>query len=63
MVSVSIPVDPSCRYSGLACFSHFGEGITFVGGINKPKLVQCFDRYYSNLLPPTFTRMHALQFA
>lgn len=45
MVSVSIPVDPSCVYAGLACFSHFGEGITFVGGINKPKLVQCFDRY------------------
>jgi hypothetical protein len=44
VVSVSIPVDPSCSYSGLACFSHFGEGITFVGGINKPKLVQCFDR-------------------
>ncbi|BDA48015.1 Serine-protein kinase ATM [Coccomyxa sp. Obi] len=43
VVSVSIPVDPSCTYAGLACFSHFGEGITFVGGINKPKLVQCFD--------------------
>ena len=44
MVSVSIPVDPSCKYDQLACFSTFGDTVQFVGGINKPKLVQCFDR-------------------
>ncbi len=44
VVSVSIPVDPSCEYEGLACFASFGDTIQFVGGINKPKLVQCFDR-------------------
>ena len=49
VVSVSIPVDPSCNYEGLACFTSFGETIQFVGGINKPKLVQCFDRYAYSL--------------
>ncbi len=44
VVSVSVPVNPSCRYEGLPTFSHFGNTISFVGGINKPKLVQCFDR-------------------
>ena len=44
VVSVSIPVDPSCKYEGLACFASFGDTIQFVGGINKPKLVQCFEK-------------------
>ena len=44
MVSLSVPVDPSCKYNNLASFSTFGDTIQFVGGINKPKLVQCFDR-------------------
>ena len=44
VVSMSVPVDPSCKYDDLACFSAFGDTIQFVGGINKPKLVQCFDR-------------------
>lgn len=44
VVSVSIPVDPSCKYEGIPCFTAFGDTILFVGGINKPKLVQCYDR-------------------
>lgn len=44
VTSVEIEVDPGCRYEGVPCFSHFGEGIAFCGGINKPKRVVCFDR-------------------
>ena len=51
MVSVSVPVDPSCKYDNLACFSTFGDTVQFVGGINKPKLVQCFDRCCLCTLP------------
>jgi len=43
-VSLQVPVDPSCEYAGLPHIDHFGETIAFVGGINKPKLVQCYDR-------------------
>lgn len=53
MVSVSVPVDPSCKYDDLACFSTFGDTIQFVGGINKPKLVQCFDRYSHGRAAPS----------
>jgi len=44
IVSLQVPVDTSCEYAGLPYIDHFGETIAFVGGINKPKLVQCFDR-------------------
>ncbi|KAK9825683.1 hypothetical protein WJX81_003257 [Elliptochloris bilobata] len=43
VVSVHVPVDPSCAYADLPHFVQFGETIAFVGGINMPKLVQCFD--------------------
>lgn len=43
VVSAPVAVDPSGRYEGLPHFTHFGDGISFVGGINKPKLIQCFD--------------------
>ena len=43
VVSAPVQVDPSCRYDNLPHFSHFGDRISFVGGINKPKLIQCFD--------------------
>ena len=45
VVSVAVPVDPSGEYVGLAHFVQFGDAISFVGGINMPKLVQCFDRH------------------
>lgn len=44
VVSVQVPVDPSGEYARLPHFVEFGEKIAFVGGINMPKLVQCFDR-------------------
>lgn len=43
VVSAPVEVDPSCRYDNLPHFTHFGDSISFVGGINKPKLIQCFD--------------------
>ena len=43
VVSAPVEVDPSCCYSDLPYFTHFGDSISFVGGINKPKLIQCFD--------------------
>ena len=43
VVSAPVEVDPSCRYDNLPYFTHFGDSISFVGGINKPKLIQCFD--------------------
>ena len=49
VVSVAMPVDPSCEYAGLPHFVHFGDAISFVGGINMPKLVQCFDRRAGSL--------------
>ena len=58
VVSAPVEVDPSCRYAHLPHFSHFGDSISFVGGINKPKLIQCFDsagychRQLVSLLPP-----------
>lgn len=46
LVSAHIAVDPNCRYEGLLHFSHFHDVITFVGGINKPKLVKVlFPRF------------------
>ena len=50
MVSVAVPVDPSGEYAGLPHFVQFGDAISFVGGINMPKLVQCFDRRAGPLL-------------
>ena len=43
VVSAPLAVDPSCAYHHLPHFTHFGDSISFVGGINKPKLIQCFD--------------------
>ena len=54
VVSVSIPVDSSCKYEGLPTFNQFGDTITFVGGINRPKLVQCFDRWDLLICPSFF---------
>ncbi len=48
VVSVEVPVDPGGRYGGLPHFSHFGEGISFVGGINRPKRIVCYDRCTQN---------------
>ena len=49
VVSVEVAVDPGGRYGDLPHFSHFGEGITFVGGINRPKRIVCYDRCAQNL--------------
>ena len=43
VVSAPVELDPSCRYDNLPHFTHFGDTISFVGGVNKPKLIQCFD--------------------
>ena len=41
-----MPVDFDCEYnlanSGIATFRHFGENCRLVGGINQPKLVECY---------------------
>ncbi|KAK9828160.1 hypothetical protein WJX74_001187 [Apatococcus lobatus] len=42
-VSISIPVDPSGAYTGLPHFCSFGSQVKFVGGVNRPKLVECQD--------------------
>ena len=39
VVSKEVAVDPSCRYDNLAYLVGFGDTMSFVGGINKPKLV------------------------
>ena len=39
VVSKELTVDPSCRYEEITYTSSFGDTMTFVGGINKPKLV------------------------
>lgn len=39
VVSKEVAVDPSCQYDGIAHLTSFGDTMTFVGGINKPKLV------------------------
>lgn len=65
VVSAPVDVDPSCRYDNLPHFSHFGDSISFVGGINKPKLIQCFDsvghchRQLVGYLPPCLTPVTA----
>ena len=40
VVSKDVDVDPSCRYEDIAYLTAFGDSMTFVGGINKPKLVR-----------------------
>lgn len=40
VVSEEVDVDPSCRYEDIIYLTTFGDSVTFVGGINKPKLVQ-----------------------
>lgn len=51
IVSRQIPVDPGGRYDDLPYFTHFGDAVRFVGGINKPKLVECFDRCWPHAPP------------
>ena len=38
MPSVTVPVDPGGHYEGLPYFETFGDRISFVGGINRPKV-------------------------
>lgn len=41
VVSSVVPIRPDCRYAG--SFPHIkgvGDSISFVGGINQPKLIQ-----------------------
>ena len=40
VVSKSVEVDPSCKYADLPHFAGFGDSISFVGGVNRPKLVR-----------------------
>ncbi len=44
VITREVEVDPDGRYEGLPHFSHFGDQIKFVGGVNRPKLIQarCF---------------------
>lgn len=42
IVSKDVEVDPSGRYDNIAYLSAFGDSMSFVGGINKPKLVSSF---------------------
>jgi hypothetical protein len=40
-VSHKVPVDPSCQYSGsFPTIESVDDKISFVGGINKPKLIK-----------------------
>jgi hypothetical protein len=40
VITAPLEVDATCAYEGLPHFVHFAGNIKFVGGINKPKLVQ-----------------------
>ena len=40
VITRDIKVDPSGCYEALPHFSHFGDQIRFVGGVNRPKLIQ-----------------------
>ena len=40
VITREVDVDPGGRYEGLPHFSHFGDQIKFVGGVNRPKLIQ-----------------------
>ena len=46
VLTADVPVDFDCEYnlanSGIATFRHFGENCRLVGGINQPKLVECY---------------------
>jgi hypothetical protein len=43
IVTKELPIDPGCRYDDFPHLVGFGETITFVGGINQPKLVRFFE--------------------
>lgn len=45
VVSSSLEVDPSCTYQEIPYVVTFGERISFVGGVNKPKLIKCLDSH------------------
>jgi hypothetical protein len=40
ILSAVLPVDPACSYASIRHFAKFGDTIKFVGGINKPKLIE-----------------------
>ena len=50
MITADIDVEPSGAYE-IEPMARFGDTIRFVGGINKPKLVECYSR--SALSSPT----------
>ena len=45
IVSAPIQPDASCQYADLPHFSHFGDSVRYVGGINAPKLIHCYDSH------------------
>ena len=42
VVTSYIPIDPSCKYDQLITIQKFGKKFKLVGGLNLPKLTQCF---------------------
>ena len=48
VITREVDVDPNGSYEGLPHFSHFGDQIKFVGGVNRPKLIQAS---FSTTLP------------
>lgn len=46
ILTADIPIDYKCEYdlakTGIATFRHFGENCRLVGGVNQPKLVECY---------------------
>lgn len=40
IVSKEVEIDASCQYDNIATLMSFGDSMSFVGGINKPKLVR-----------------------
>lgn len=53
VITRDVEVDPGGRYEGLPHFSHFGDQIKFVGGVNRPKLIQvrCCRHVAADWLP------------
>ena len=54
IVSKEVQVDPSGRYEDITTLAAFGDSMSFVGGINKPKLVRpCFCRDQCGISDPS----------